>query len=205
MSRSEQYDQIKTNADAAEAVVDADKAAVDNAKVQLSYCYIYSPVSGRVGSFVGQRRKLGSGQRRRAAGGHQSNQSNQCHLFRARAAFGRSSNGIWLRGKLKSDARFQSDEGRPEQGVLAFVDNAVDRTTGHDQTKAEFKNQERRLWPGQFVNVALTLCDAGGRRGRSVGGDSGRAGRPTSFRRQRGQASRSQAGHGRADSTKAKR
>ena len=48
----EQYDQIKTNADAAEAVVEADKAAVDNAKVQLSYCYIYSPVNGRVGTLL---------------------------------------------------------------------------------------------------------------------------------------------------------
>jgi multidrug efflux system membrane fusion protein len=48
----EQYDQIRTNADAAQAVVEADRAAVDNAKVQLSYCYIYAPVSGRVGSFL---------------------------------------------------------------------------------------------------------------------------------------------------------
>jgi multidrug efflux system membrane fusion protein len=48
----EQYDQIKTNADAAESVVEADKAAVENAKVQLSYCYIYSPVNGRVGSLL---------------------------------------------------------------------------------------------------------------------------------------------------------
>lgn len=48
----EQYDQIRTNADAAEAVVEADRAAVDNAKVQLSYCFIYSPVTGRVGSYL---------------------------------------------------------------------------------------------------------------------------------------------------------
>ncbi|MEX0803951.1 MAG: efflux RND transporter periplasmic adaptor subunit, partial [Candidatus Binatia bacterium] len=48
----EQYDQIKTNADAAESVVDADRAAVETAKVQLSYCYIYSPVGGRVGSLL---------------------------------------------------------------------------------------------------------------------------------------------------------
>ena len=61
-------------------------------------------------------------------------------------------------GKLKTDARFPSDEGRPEQGVLAFVDNAVDRSTGTIKLKAEFANQERRLWPGQFVNVALTLA-----------------------------------------------
>jgi multidrug efflux pump subunit AcrA (membrane-fusion protein) len=46
----EQFDQIKTNADALESVVDADKAAVENAKVQLSYCYIFAPVDGRTGS-----------------------------------------------------------------------------------------------------------------------------------------------------------
>ena len=48
----EQYDQISANADAAEAVVQADKAAVENAKVQLSYCYIYSPIDGRVGTLL---------------------------------------------------------------------------------------------------------------------------------------------------------
>jgi multidrug efflux system membrane fusion protein len=61
-------------------------------------------------------------------------------------------------GKLHVDATFQSDESRPEQGILAFVDNAVDRSTGTIKLKAEFANRERRLWPGQFVNVALTLA-----------------------------------------------
>ena len=63
--------------------------------------------------------------------------------------------------RLKVDARFPSDEGRPEQGLLAFVDNAVDRSTGTVKLKGEFTNQERRLWPGQFVNVALTLMTQG--------------------------------------------
>jgi multidrug efflux system membrane fusion protein len=61
-------------------------------------------------------------------------------------------------GKLHVAATFQSDENRPEQGILAFVDNAVDRSTGTIKLKAEFTNSERRLWPGQFVNVALTLA-----------------------------------------------
>jgi membrane fusion protein, multidrug efflux system len=60
-------------------------------------------------------------------------------------------------GSLKVEARFQSDQGRPEQGSLAFIDNAVDRTTGTIKLKAEFKNADKRLWPGQFINVALTL------------------------------------------------
>ena len=48
----EQYDQIRANADAAEAVVQADQAAVENAKVQLSYCYIFSPIDGQVGTLL---------------------------------------------------------------------------------------------------------------------------------------------------------
>jgi multidrug efflux pump subunit AcrA (membrane-fusion protein) len=86
----EQYDQIRTNADAAQAVVEADRAAVDNAKVQLSYCYIYSPVSGRVGSLFHQRRQPSSGQRRRAAGRDQSDQPYFCFFCRAGAVSNRS-------------------------------------------------------------------------------------------------------------------
>ncbi len=46
---------------------------------------------------------------------------------------------------------------RPRRGRLSFVDNLVDRTTGMIQLKGTFANQSRRLWPGQFVNVTLTL------------------------------------------------
>ncbi|MBI2991590.1 MAG: efflux RND transporter periplasmic adaptor subunit, partial [Deltaproteobacteria bacterium] len=48
----EQYDQIRTNAGALEAIVEADRAAVESAKVQLGYCYLYSPVTGRTGSLL---------------------------------------------------------------------------------------------------------------------------------------------------------
>jgi multidrug efflux system membrane fusion protein len=46
---------------------------------------------------------------------------------------------------------------KPEEGVLAFVDNAVDLTTGTIKLKGTFANKEKRLWPGQFINVILTL------------------------------------------------
>ena len=156
----EQYDQIKTNADAAESVVDADKAAVDNAKVQLSYCYIYSPVNGRVGSLL-----VNEGNLVRVNDGaplviiNQINPINvtfsvpEQHLADLKRHMAAS--------RLKADATFQSVEGRPEQGFLAFVDNAVDRSTGTIKLKAEFVNSERRLWPGQFVNISLTLATQG--------------------------------------------
>jgi len=152
----EQFDQIKTNADAAESVVDADKAAVENARVQLSYCYIYAPVDGRVGSLL-----INEGNLIRLNDGAPLVVINQINPINVTFAVPEQNLAALKRhmagGRLKVDARFQSDEGRPEQGALSFVDNAVDRSTGTVKLKAEFANRERRLWPGQFVNVALTL------------------------------------------------
>ena len=156
----EQYDQIKTNADAAESVVDADKAAVENAKVQLSYCYIYSPIDGRVGSLL-----VNEGNLVRVNDGTPLVVINQINPINVTFAVPEQNLADIKRhmagGRLKVDARFQSDEGRPEQGLLTFVDNAVDRSTGTIKLKAEFANRERRLWPGQFINVALTLTTQG--------------------------------------------
>lgn len=156
----EQYDQIKTNADAAEAVVDADRAAVENAKVQLSYCYIYSPVNGRVGGLL-----VNEGNLVRVNDAPPLVVINQINPINVTFAVPEQHLADLKRhmagSRLKVDARFLSDEGRPEQGMLAFVDNAVDRSTGTVKLKAEFTNQERRLWPGQFVNVALTLTTQG--------------------------------------------
>jgi len=152
----EQYDQIRANADAAEAVVQADQAAVENAKVQLSYCYIYSPMSGRVGSLL-----VNEGNLVRVNDGAPLVVINQ--LTPIYVTFSVPEQNLedikrhMAAGKLKVDARFPSDEGRPETGTLSFVDNAVDRSTGTVKLKAEFTNATRRLWPGQFVNAALTL------------------------------------------------
>jgi multidrug efflux system membrane fusion protein len=152
----EQYDQIRTNADALEAAVDADRAAVENAKVQLSYCYIYSPIDGQVGTLL-----VNEGNLVRVNDGTPLVVINQITpiniVFSVPEQHLADITRHMARGSLKVDARFASDEGRPEQGHLAFIDNAVDRTTGTIKLKAEFKNNARRLWPGQFINVALTL------------------------------------------------
>jgi len=156
----EQYDQIKTNADAAQAVVEADKAAVDNAKVQLSYCYIYSPVNGRVGSYL-----VNEGNLVRVNDGAPLVVINQISpifvSFAVPEQYLTALKRHMASGKLLLDASFPSDEGRPEQGRLEFIDNAVDRSTGTVRLKGVFSNGERRLWPGQFVNAALTLTTQG--------------------------------------------
>jgi membrane fusion protein, multidrug efflux system len=156
----EQYDQIRTNADAAQAVVEADRAAVDNAKVQLSYCYIYSPVSGRVGSFL-----INEGNLVRVNDGAPLVVINQISpifvSFAVPEQYLTALKRHMMSGKLLIDASFAADEGRPEQGRLEFIDNAVDRSTGTVRLKGVFSNGERRLWPGQFVNAALTLTTQG--------------------------------------------
>ena len=156
----EQYDQIRTNADAAQAVVEADRAAVDNAKVQLSYCYIYSPVSGRVGSFL-----INEGNLVRVNDGAPLVVINQISpifvSFAVPEQYLTALKRHMASGKLLIDASFAADEGRPEQGRLEFIDNAVDRSTGTVRLKGVFSNGERRLWPGQFVNAALTLTTQG--------------------------------------------
>jgi multidrug efflux system membrane fusion protein len=156
----EQYDQIKTNADAAEAVVAADKASVDNAKVQLSYCYIYSPVNGRVGTLL-----VNEGNLVRVNDGAPLLVINQLIpifvTFNVPEQYLADIKRRMAGGNLTVEAKFPSDQDRPEQGVLVFVDNSVDRTTGTIKLKAEFKNLELRLWPGQFINVALTLSTQG--------------------------------------------
>jgi multidrug efflux system membrane fusion protein len=152
----EQYDQIRTNSAALEATMNADKAMVENAMLQLKYCYIYSPITGRTGYL----------------------QSNQGNLIKANAdspmvtinqvqpvyvtfsvpeQYLGEIKKFMATGKLKVGASSGSGENHPEEGVLTFVDNSVDVTTGTIKLKATFVNRQRRLWPGQFVNVSLTL------------------------------------------------
>jgi multidrug efflux system membrane fusion protein len=154
----EQYDQIKTTSDALESVVDADKAAVDNAKVQLSYCYIFAPVDGRTGSLL-----VNQGNLVRTNDTTPLVVINQVspiyvtfslpegNLPEIKARMAQSS--------LKVLAILPQSPDNPEQGNLTFVDNAVDATTGTIKFKGTFANAGRRLWPGQFVKVLLNLTE----------------------------------------------
>jgi len=154
----EQYDQVKTNADALEASVEADKAAVENARVQLSYCRIYSPVTGRTGSLL-----VNEGNLVRTNDATPLVTINQVSpIYVTFAVPEQNLPEIKRRlgsGKLQVQALIPDAENRPEEGELSFVDNAVDRTTGTIKLKGTFANGNRRLWPGQFVKAALKLTD----------------------------------------------
>jgi multidrug efflux system membrane fusion protein len=60
-------------------------------------------------------------------------------------------------GKLRVEAFLSKEDVNPEQGVLTFIDNAVDLATGTIELKGTFANKGKRLWPGQFVSAVLTL------------------------------------------------
>ncbi len=161
----EQYDQLESTAQAADAAVAADKAAVENAKVQLIYCSIYSPINGRTGNLI-----LHQGNMIKANDVPVLVNINQVepiyvtftvpqqYLAEVKQ-YARSGNlpvqvvipGVTAKNMTASDTR------GPITGKLSFIDNQVDSATGTIKLKGIFPNSDRRLWPGQFVDAYLTL------------------------------------------------
>jgi multidrug efflux system membrane fusion protein len=151
----QQYDKFRTDADALEATVIADRAAVENAKIQLGYCTIRSPIDGRTGSLIV----------------HQGNhiKAEDINLvvinqiipidvtFSVPEQFLLEIKKFMASGKLQVEALVPMNDERPERGFITFIDNAVDTNTGTIRLKGTFPNHDKKLWPGQFVNVVLTL------------------------------------------------
>ncbi len=151
----DQYDQLRANADALAATVEADKANVENSRLQLAYCTIRSPISGRVGSVL-----INKGSVVKANDLVMLTINQMMPIYVTFSVPEQNLSDIkkyMAKGKLKVGAIIPGEEQRPAQGVLTFINNAVDMTTGTIQLKGTFDNSDRRLWPGQFVNVLLTL------------------------------------------------
>ncbi len=153
----EQYDQIRTNAAALEAAVNADKAAVENAQLQLKYCYIYSPLTGRTGSLISYEGNLIKANADSSMVVINQIQPSYVTFSVPEKALSEIKNYM-ARGKLKVEAFVSNEDKEPEEGVLTFIDNAVDVATGTIIMKATFSNNNKKLWPGQFVNVIMTLA-----------------------------------------------
>lgn len=151
----EQFDQVRTNAETLKASVQADEAAVKNAQVQLDYCYIRSPMKGRTGNLA---LKQGNIVKANDVPIFTINQITPIYAtFSVPEQFLPEIKKYRAGENLSVDAVIPNDEAHPQQGRLTFIDNAVDPTTGTIKLKGTFANEEKRLWPGQFVNVVLTL------------------------------------------------
>ena len=169
ISTRQQDDQVRTAAEVAEqsvradqatietirAAIEADRAAVEQAKLYLAYSQIRAPITGRAGNVLVHPGNLVT------ANGEDPlvvlNQIQPIFVYfgvpeRYLSAVSRQH----ARRPLKVDVSPEKDS-PPLSGMLNVIDNAVDRNTGTIRLKAVLENKERRLWPGQFVNVVLTL------------------------------------------------
>jgi len=151
----QQYDQFASSAAALEATVQADAAAVENARVQLAYCFIRSPIDGRTGSLLVQ---AGNLVKANDATLVTINQVTPIRVsFSIPEQYLADVRKYKAAGTLKVEAAPQDGKADPVPGDLSFIGNAVDPGTGTIQLKGTFPNTDRRLWPGQFANVVLTL------------------------------------------------
>jgi multidrug efflux system membrane fusion protein len=176
----EQYEELRANLDSLNANVEAaraavhsadeaikvDSAAIDSAKVNLSYCYIRSPIDGRAGQRlvdVGNVVNPGGGQ----SSSNGSPSSNTLLIIERLdpiyADFTISQNELtrvqqqMREGSLKVEVRLPDTTDLPVSGQLTFLDNAVQTSTGTLNLRATIPNNGHLFWPGRFVNIRLIL------------------------------------------------
>ena len=164
-----QYDQSRTGADvsreavratqasieSARAALQADVAAVANARLNLSYCEIHAPISGRTGNLLVHAGNLVKVNDVPLVVIHQV--TPVFVNFAAPEQYLASIRRLSIGRRLPVSAIANDNPGRTAQGSLSLIDNAVDSNTGTIRLKATFDNKDGMLWPGQFVTVVLTL------------------------------------------------
>jgi multidrug efflux system membrane fusion protein len=151
----QQYDTAVTTAQALEASVKADEAALENAKVLLTYYTIVAPMDGRVGMVTA---KTGNNVKANDVPFLTVNQVKPVYMqFSVAEGELPALRAAMAAGPVRVVAQPAGDKGEPIEGKLAFFDNAVDATTGTIALRAVFGNDDERLWPGQFANVSITL------------------------------------------------
>ena len=153
----QEVDTTKATADASNATVQADEAAIQTAKLNLSYTSVYSPIDGRTGALMV---KPGNLVKVADVPIVVINQVSPIYVdFTLPQQYLPDLKKHMARGTLRVLANLPDEQGAVEQGALTFVDNLVDTTTGTIHLKATFTNAQNRLWPGLFVNVMLRLSE----------------------------------------------
>ena len=148
------YDQTVANAEALRATVAYDRAAIDNARLQVAYCTIASPIEGRTGNLNVKAGNL-----------IKADDVALVTINQIRPIFASFSvPAQYLPAVLKKTddpikvlATIPNSSVPPSEGTLSFVDNAVDTATSTVLLKATFANQDESLWPGQFVDLSVIL------------------------------------------------
>jgi membrane fusion protein, multidrug efflux system len=154
----EAYAQFRTNAETAEATAKASQAALENARLNLEYCTIHSPLDGYVGKVL-----LQAGNMVRANDVNPLVVINQVRPIYVNFAVPEQNLPEVRKYQAQAPlpvAVVPTDPSMPrESGQLIFIDNAVDPSTGTIRLRAQFANEDAVLWPGQFVNVNVQLYE----------------------------------------------
>ena len=152
----EQYDQAHAQAASLIAAAAADRAAVESMRLNLAYTEIRSPIDGRTGHLSNH-----EGDLIKADADSAMVVINQIepiyvdfHIPESDLAQVRQD---MQKRPLEVDAGIPGQPQAPEHGMLSFIENTVDNTTGQILLKGLFQNENRRLWPGLYVNAVLTL------------------------------------------------
>lgn len=161
MVSKEQYQKIHDDARVLAAQAQASEAAVANARLQLEYCSIRAPISGRTGHLTVHEGDLVRANAAAADAGVlvTINQLSPIYVtFGVPQQYLAAITHHRAAGMLKVQAVPPGPDDTPEFGELTFVDNTVDPATGTIKLKGSFPNAKQRLWPGQFCNVGITLA-----------------------------------------------
>lgn len=176
----EQYEQLRANYDSLRATAEAaraavrsadeaikvDAAAIESAKVQLSYCYIRSPIDGRAGQRIVD---VGNVVNPGAQGNTDPVNGNSNSLvvierldpiyadFTISQASLTSVQEQMRAGSLKTEVRLPETNVEMVAGQLTFLDNSVQDATGQVNLRATIPNSGHQFWPGRFVNIRLVL------------------------------------------------
>lgn len=154
----EAYAQIRTNADSADASSLASKAAVENARLQLEYCTIRSPIEGFVGKVM-----LQMGNMVKANDTNPLVVINQVKPIYVNFSVPEQNlsliRGYMAKGPLSVEVLPPNSDRIAASGTLVFVDNAVDTSTGTIRLRGVFPNKDNALWPGQYVKASLKVYE----------------------------------------------
>jgi multidrug efflux system membrane fusion protein len=147
----------RASIESARAVLGSDQSALDAAKLQLNYCTILSPIDGRTGAVM-----LKAGNLIKSADVPivVINQVNPIYVnFGVPQQYWTEIKKNVNEEELHVTAAVPQDPGHPKQGTVIFADNAVDPTTGNLHIRASFANSDNQFLPGMFLNVQLRLSE----------------------------------------------
>ncbi|MEO5357874.1 MAG: efflux RND transporter periplasmic adaptor subunit [Nitrospirae bacterium YQR-1] len=154
VSRSD-YDKSTSSYKAQEELVRSDEAVVKQARLNLAYCSVHSPIDGKTGALILKEGAVVEENKTKVV---TINQIQPILVkFSVPERFLNEIKEFSDKNTLKVLAFPPKYEKTPREGKLTFISNSVDQNSGMIELKAEYENKDGFLWPGQFVNVVMHL------------------------------------------------